>query len=75
MIEISLTRFLDFTLKSGSPQLTSLRQTKQQVAEGYDPMTDYYKQTRDAIDRPNASLSGRSLTVHLFVQRAFHGSL
>jgi hypothetical protein len=49
MIEISLTRFLDFTMKSGSPKFTSLQQTKKQLADGYDPMTDYYKQIRDAI--------------------------
>ncbi len=49
MIEISLTRFIDFTLKSGSPKFTSLRQTKKQLADEYDPVTDYYKQIRDAI--------------------------
>ena len=49
MIEISLTRFLDFTMKSGSPKFTSLQQTKKQLADGYDPVTDYYKQIRDAI--------------------------
>ncbi|WP_437207091.1 hypothetical protein [Planctomicrobium sp. SH664] len=49
MIEISLTRFIDFTIKSGSPKFTSLRETKKQSADGYDPVTDYYKQIRDAI--------------------------
>jgi hypothetical protein len=49
MIELSLTRFLDFTMKSGSPKLTSLQETKKQLAQGYDPATDYYKQIRDAI--------------------------
>jgi len=49
MIEISLTRFLDFTLKNGSPKVTSLQQTKRQVMEEYNPATDYYKQIRDAI--------------------------
>lgn len=49
MIEISLTRFLDFTMKSGSPRLTSLQQTKKQLAEKYNPATDYYKQIRDSI--------------------------
>ena len=49
MIEISLTRFLDFTMKSGSPKVTSLQQTKKQLLDGYSPATDYYKQIRDAI--------------------------
>lgn len=49
MIEISLTSFLDFTMKSGAPKLTSLQQTKKQLADGYSPATDYYKQIRDAI--------------------------
>jgi len=49
MIEISLTRFLDFTMKSGSPKFTSLQQTKKQLADGYSPATDYYKQIRHAI--------------------------
>ncbi|MHB8954571.1 MAG: hypothetical protein ACYC4U_16490 [Pirellulaceae bacterium] len=49
MIDISLTRFLDFTMKSGAPKLTSLQQTKKQLADRYNPATDYYKQIRDAI--------------------------
>lgn len=49
MIELSLTRFLDFTMKSGSPKVTSLQQTKKQLGNAYDPATDYYKQIRDAI--------------------------
>lgn len=49
MISLSLTRFLDFTMKSGSPKFTSLKQTKKQLADGYHPATDYYKQIRDAI--------------------------
>ncbi|MBL8854469.1 MAG: hypothetical protein JNK57_10925 [Planctomycetaceae bacterium] len=49
MIEISLTRFLDFTLKSGTPKVTSLQTTKLQSLKQYDPVVDYYKQIRDAI--------------------------
>ena len=49
MIQISLTRFVDFVIKAGSPKVTSLKETKKQVMDGYDPATDYYKQIRDAI--------------------------
>lgn len=49
MIQISLTRFVDFAIKAGSPKVTSLRETKRQVAAGYDPVVDYYKHIRNAI--------------------------
>jgi hypothetical protein len=49
MITISLTRFVDFVIKSGSPKYTSLKETKDQVSKAYDPAADYYKQIRDAI--------------------------
>jgi len=49
MIELSLTRFLDFTLKNGTPKITSLRETKKQSIEEYSTAKDYYKQIRDAI--------------------------
>ncbi|QDU04019.1 hypothetical protein V6x_37440 [Gimesia chilikensis] len=49
MIEISLTRFLDYTIKNGTPKLNSLKLTKKQLAEPYNPATDYYKQIREVI--------------------------
>lgn len=49
MIQISLTRLVDFAIKAGSPKVTSLRETKKQIADGYDPIVDYYKQIRNAI--------------------------
>ena len=49
MIDVSLTRFVDFVIKSGTPKLTVVRQTKQQHQEEYSPAKDYYKQIRDAI--------------------------
>jgi hypothetical protein len=49
MIEISLTRFIDFTLKSGTPKITSLKEAKKQILEPYNPAKDYYKQIRDAV--------------------------
>lgn len=46
---ISLTRFIDFVVKSGSPKLTSVRKTKQQLLDGYSPATDFYKAFREAV--------------------------
>jgi hypothetical protein len=49
MIDMTLTRFVDFALKTGAPRYTSLRETKRQIAKGYSPASDYYKQIREAI--------------------------
>jgi hypothetical protein len=47
MIQVSLTQFIDFTLKaSGSAKTKYIRDTKNFV---YSPATDYWKQLRDAI--------------------------
>ena len=70
MIQISLTRFLDFTLKHGSPKFTSLKQTKKQLADEYNPATDYYKQIRDAIvahhklDKPFSTIESLAANVN-----------
>lgn len=50
MAKTSLTRFVDFVIKTGTPKLTVVRQCKNQPA--YDPATDFYKILRDdLIDR------------------------
>ena len=49
MIEISLTEFVDFVIKAGSPKLTVVREVKRRHDEGYDPKTDFYKKLRDGI--------------------------
>ena len=49
MIEISLTSFVDFVLKSGTPKMTVVKKTKKQIKAGYQPFTDYYKQIREGI--------------------------
>ncbi|MGG4011431.1 hypothetical protein [Bacillus smithii] len=47
MIEVSLTQFIDFTLKSsGSAKAKYVRDTKNSE---YSPAIDYWKQLRDAI--------------------------
>ena len=49
MIEISLTEFVDFVIKSGTPKLTEVRKIKRQHAEGYHPSRDYWRKLRDGI--------------------------
>jgi len=64
MPTISLTHFVDFVSKAGTPKLTVVKNAKQQLAEEYDPATDFYKALRDGIisvhrkGLPKAALDG-----------------
>jgi hypothetical protein len=49
MPEISLTEFVDFVIKSGTPKLTQVRTIKHQHQVGYDPKHDYYRKLRDGV--------------------------
>lgn len=49
MLEISLTEFVDFVIKSGTPKLTQVRTIKRQHQAGYDPSHDYYRKLRDGV--------------------------
>lgn len=49
MIDITLTQFVDFVLKSGTQKLTVVRAVKRQHADGYHPKIDFYKPIRDEI--------------------------
>lgn len=49
MPQISLTEFVDFIAKSGTPKLTLVRTVKQRHIIGYDPRTDFYKPFRDGL--------------------------
>jgi len=49
MPQISLTEFVDFIAKSGTPKLTLVRIVKQRHLAGYDPRTDFYKPFRDGL--------------------------
>ncbi len=49
MPTISLTHFVDFVSKAGTPKLTVVKNAKQQLTDGYDPATDFYKAIRDGI--------------------------
>jgi len=50
-MEIPLTSFVDFVLKSGSPKMTCAKKIKSQLDLPYDPMTDYYKRFREGVQR------------------------
>ncbi|ULQ52161.1 hypothetical protein [Flavihumibacter fluvii] len=68
-MEVPLTSFVDFIIKTGRPKLTCAKKIKKDSAEEYDPMTDYYKRFREAIqemhkkDLPKKQLS--SIIGHL----------
>lgn len=48
-MEIPMTSFIDFVLKSGSPKMTSAKKIKNQADEDYSPASDYYKRFREAV--------------------------
>jgi len=47
MPDISLTDFVDFVIKSGTPKLTKVREVKNRPE--YEPALDYWKQLREGI--------------------------
>ncbi|MNX17153.1 hypothetical protein D3C86_470310 [compost metagenome] len=47
MISVSLTTFVDFVSKAGTPKFTVVRKWKNK--EPYSPATDFYKKVRDEI--------------------------
>jgi hypothetical protein len=49
MPTLPLTSLVDIVSKSGTPKATAVRTVKAQLAEPYDPATDFYKVLRDAI--------------------------
>ncbi len=49
MIEITLTDFVDFVSKAGTPKLTVVKNVKQHHIDGYDPQTDFYRAIRKGI--------------------------
>lgn len=48
-VEVSLTKFTDFILKTGTAKLTVVKEAKAQNDSDYDPMTDFYKRLREGI--------------------------
>jgi hypothetical protein len=49
MPDISLTDFVDFVIKSGTPKLTKIRAIKNRP--DYEPALDFWKQLREGIQR------------------------
>jgi len=49
MIEITLTDFVDFVSKAGTPKLTVVKNVKNRHRDGYDPKTDFYRTMRKGI--------------------------
>lgn len=49
MTTISLTSFVDFVSKSGTPKLTAVKKTRKQMSEGYGPEKDFYKRFRESV--------------------------
>jgi hypothetical protein len=68
MNNVSLTYFVDFVLKSGTPKLTVVRDFKNRDA--YDPQTDFYKPLREKLvescrsGQPTSNLETWAGTVH-----------
>ena len=48
-IEISLTSFTDFVAKVGAAKYTVAKTVAEQLSEGYDPRTDFWKKLREGI--------------------------
>lgn len=49
MPDISLTEFVDFAIKAGTPKLTHVKKVKKEHIRGYHPTRDYYRKLRDGI--------------------------
>lgn len=49
MVEVSVTKFLDFVHKSGLPRMTCLKDIKKQYGIDYAVERDYYKWVREKI--------------------------
>lgn len=47
--EVSLTTFMDFMVKSGTPRVTCVHNAVSRYGDEYDPALDYWKQYRDAV--------------------------
>lgn len=54
-MEIPLTSFIDFVIKSGSPKMTAAENIKKNLNIPYDPITDYYKRFREGVQEMHKS--------------------
>jgi len=58
MTDISMTKFVDFVMKAGTPKATVVRQWKNR--KDYTPSGDYYKSLRESIVESSRSGLGHS---------------
>jgi hypothetical protein len=61
MIEITLTDFVDFVSKAGTPKLTVVRNVKKHHIDGYGPQMDFYRSIRKGIVRMHQRGEPRSV--------------
>lgn len=54
-MDIPLSSFIDFVLKSGSPKMTCAKKIKSNLTIPYDPITDYYKRFREGVQEVHRS--------------------
>lgn len=59
-MHIPLSTFVDFVSKAGSPKLTVVKNAKKQLAQDYNPATDFYKQIREKIIEFHKSQKSKS---------------
>jgi len=64
-MEIPLTSFIDFVIKSGSPKMTCAQKIKSQMGMPYDPVTDYYKRFREAVQELHQKNLSKSKLSHI----------
>ncbi len=54
-VDLSLTKFVDYIVKSGIPRLTEVRNIKRQLEAGYKPHQDYYLKFRRLVRHVHSS--------------------
>src|SRR5450631_4137288 len=64
-MEVPLTSFIDFVLKSGGPKMTCSKKIKAQLSEEYNPAIDYYKRFREAVQDLHSTGKDKSELLHL----------
>ena len=62
-IEISLTDFVDFVSKSGSPKLTKVKEVKNR--DEYSPATDFYKAFREGVIKIHKANGDKKMLVDI----------
>ena len=61
MERVSLTYFIDFVMKAGTPKLTAVRDFKER--DKYEPFADFYKSAREALILAHKGPAPKNLVV------------